>query len=182
MGQPKLVLPWHDTTVIGQVVRVLGLAGISEIVVVSGGAHTQILEALHHTPARVIFNPRYTEDQMILSLQAGLAELPKTVRAVVLALGDQPQIEPEVVDAVIACYEEVKSGIVVPSYHMRRGHPVLIDQSLMPDLLALQPPATLRDYLNAHPERIHYLTVERESILKDLDTPDDYMREAQFPG
>jgi CTP:molybdopterin cytidylyltransferase MocA len=37
MGQPKLILPWGDTTIIGRVVSVLATAQIDEIVVVTGG-------------------------------------------------------------------------------------------------------------------------------------------------
>ncbi len=42
MGQPKLLLPWGGTTVLGQVVSTFAAAGIEEIIVVTGGAREQI--------------------------------------------------------------------------------------------------------------------------------------------
>lgn len=178
MGRPKLVLPWGTTTVIGRVASVLLEAGASPVVVVTGGAHTLVEQALEGLPARTAFNPCHAEDQMILSLKIGLAELPMTIEAVLVALGDQPQIEPAVVEAVMTEYRASRAAIVVPSYQMRRGHPWLLDRQLWPTLLALAPPATLRDFLQAQAGLIRYLPVESASILKDLDTPEDYASQA----
>ncbi len=174
MGRPKLVLPWGTTTVIGRVVSVLLEAGASPVVVVTGGAHVLVEQALEGLPAWTAFNPRHMEDQMILSLQIGLAKLPETVEAALVALGDQPQIETAVVQAVMAEYHSSQGAIIVPSYQMRRGHPWLLDHRLWPGLLALVPPATLRDFLQTQASLIQYLPVETASILKDLDTPEDY--------
>ena len=44
------------------------------------------------------------------------------------------------------------------------------------DILALQPPQTLRDFLRSHEQDIHYLVVESEAVLQDLDTPEDYRK------
>lgn len=178
MGRPKLVLPWGTTTVIGRVASVLLEVGVSPVVVVTGGAHPLVEQALQALPVQTAFNPRHAEDQMILSLQIGLAKLPESVEAVLVALGDQPQIEPLVVGAVMAEYRSSRAAIVVPSYQMRRGHPWLLDRHLWPALLALAPPATLRDFLQAQDSLIRYLTVESASILKDLDTPEDYANQA----
>ncbi len=179
MGTPKMVLPWGKTTVIGQVVYVLAEAGIGEIVVVTGGAHQQVEAVLHGLPARTVFNPRYSEDPMAYSLQAGLASL-VAADAALVALGDQPQIESHIVRSLVQVYRERRSVLVVPSYQMRRGHPWLIDRSLWPEILALRPPRVLRDVLSEHGDQIEYLNVSSDSILRDLDTPEDYFR--QRPG
>lgn len=96
--------------------------------------------------------------------------------AALVALGDQPQIEAAIVRALVDAYRETRAPLVVPSYHMRRGHPWVLDRSLWPEALSAPARATLRDFLNAHSSRIHYLPVESASILQDLDTPDDYQR------
>jgi len=62
---------------------------------------------------------------------------------------------------------------------MRRGHPWLVQASLWPALLAMQAGQTLRDFLNRHAAQIEYVEVDTPSILKDLDTPEDYERELQ---
>jgi molybdenum cofactor cytidylyltransferase len=181
MGQPKMVLPWGETTVIGQVLQVLSQADLAEIAVVAGSAMPQIETALNDQPARIVFNPHYVEDEMAYSLQVGLATLSESIEAALVALGDQPQIEAQVVRSVISTYLETKAGLVVPSYKMRRGHPWIIARSLWPAVFALRRGDTLRDLMNAYAGQIVYLNVDTPSILKDLDTPEDYARERPKP-
>jgi molybdenum cofactor cytidylyltransferase len=183
MGRPKMILPWGQTTVIGRVVEVLHQAQVGEIYVVTGGAQEQVqaalgeVPALQNQPVKMVFNPRFAEEEMASSLQVGLANLSDQVQAALVVLGDQPQIQVEVVQAILQVYQIRRPALVVPSYQMRRGHPWLIDRSLWGEVLALQPPRTLRDVLNAQGERISYLPVETDSVLRDLDTPADYARE-----
>jgi molybdenum cofactor cytidylyltransferase len=177
MGQPKMLLPWGDTTVIGQVVRTLAKAGLGEIVVVTGGARQQVEAALQDHPARLVYNPRYEEDQMALSLKAGLASLSAGVEAALVALGDQPQMQQKVVSQVVQDFHESRAPLVFPSYHLRRGHPWIIARSLWGELLDREPPRTLRDLLRPYGNQIRYVAVQDDSILRDLDTPADYQKE-----
>jgi len=60
---------------------------------------------------------------------------------------------------------------------MRRGHPWIVSRSLWTFVQALGSSQTLRDLLHSQAEQVAYLPVETDSILADLDTPDDYERE-----
>ncbi len=177
MGSPKLVLPWENTTVIGRVVDVLVQAGIPDILVVTGGARRQVEAALKGLPVRAVFNPRYVEDHMLLSLQIGLASLPDSAEATLVALGDQPQVQLGVVRKILGAYRDECAPLVVPSYRMRRGHPWLMKRSLWQTVLDLRPPHTMRDILETFAGQICYAAVETDTILRDLDTPADYKRE-----
>jgi molybdenum cofactor cytidylyltransferase len=177
MGRPKLSLPWRDTTVIGQVVSVLSAAGVAEILVVTGGARQEIETALRGTPARLAFNPRFEASEMVDSLQVGLAQLSQPIEATLVALGDQPQIQLPVVQAVLQAHAEHPSALIVPSYQMKRGHPWLVARAFWSELSQIRPPETLRDFLGRHAGDIFYLPVATDTILRDLDTPDDYARE-----
>jgi len=177
MGQPKMLLPWGDSTVIEQVVYVLSQAALEPILVVTGGASQALKALLENSPARPIFNPRFMNDEMIYSLQAGLEILDESVEAAMVALGDQPQIEIGVVRQVVQVYQDTQAALVVPSYQMRRGHPWLLNRSLWGELMRLSPPATIRAFLNAHLSLTHFAQVDTPSIFKDIDTPEDYARE-----
>lgn len=177
MGSPKMTLPWGDTTVIGQVGRVLCQVGLEQIVAVTGGAQEAVEAALAGLGVQTVFNPRYEQDQMIYSIQVGLAALAPDTHAALVALGDQPHIQVEVARRVVQLYEQTGAALVIPSYQMRRGHPWIIDRRLWPEALALRPPQTLRQVIDAHAGEIRYLEVDTESILRDLDTPEDYQRD-----
>lgn len=178
MGQPKLIMPWAGSTVIGTVVDILIQADLAPVIVVCGAIQAQIAAVLGNRPVHLVFNPGYQVDQMVLSLQVGLAELPKEVDSALVVLGDQPQIELSVVRAVSAAGRHSEAACVVPSFQMHRGHPWLVKRSLFPAILAVRPPLTLRDFLNEHAAEIFYLNVNNPSILQDLDTPADYRRQA----
>jgi len=177
MGQPKMVLPWGQTTVIARVAEVLLEAGLAEVIVVTGGSYTDVETALQHLPVQTIFNPQYTGNDMLRSLQVGLGKHHENIQATLVALGDQPQIEVDTVRALAEAYQETGSPLIIPSFNNRRGHPWLVSRTIWPNVFALDAPATLRDFLNQHRDQIHYLTVTTPSILKDLDTPADYDRE-----
>lgn len=177
MGRPKMVLPWGDTTVIAQVTRVLHSAGASPVCVVTGGVRDQVEAALQTEPVICVFNPHYAAGDMASSLQAGLAALPPDCPAALVALGDQPQIREAVVRQVLAAYRSSGALLVAPSYAMHRGHPWLIDRSLWGEVGALGPGETLRSIFDRHRAHLYYVEVDTSSVLRDLDTPEDYRRE-----
>jgi molybdenum cofactor cytidylyltransferase len=177
MGRPKMVLPWGDTTVIGRVVEVLCQAEIQPVVVVTGGARCQVEAALSGSSAQLVFNPDYERNEMLVSLQLGLGVLGVDVGAALVVLGDQPQIELDVVQSILVRYWSGQAPLVVPSFRMRRGHPWLVERRLWKAILDLDPTSTLRDLLNQYSEQIDYLNVASRSVLRDLDTPEDYQRE-----
>lgn len=182
MGRPKMSLAWGGSTVIGRVTSVLALAGVDEVLVVTGGASEEVEAALKGSAARLVYNPDFAVSEMTRSLQTGLAACSPLAEAALVALGDQPQIEVEIVRAILAEFRKGLSALVVPSYRMRRGHPWVVARSLWPDLLALPPDRTLRDFLNAKAGEIRYVSVDSPTVLLDLDTPEDYQKYHPVPG
>jgi molybdenum cofactor cytidylyltransferase len=178
MGRPKMDLPWGETTVIGHVVTTLAGSGIDEIIVVTGGARDEVEAALKRLPPslpiRTEYNPKFEDGSMLLSVERGLRSIQDRHEAVLITLGDQPQIDIAVVRAILAEFKATSAQLIVPSYNKHRGHPWLVGRSLVPALLNLDETKTLRDFLNKYADQIHYILVDTPSILQDLDTPADY--------
>jgi molybdenum cofactor cytidylyltransferase len=178
MGRFKLLLPWGERTVIGQVVAALESARFSQIVVVTGHRAGEVEAALAGTAARMAFNPDYASGEMLSSIQAGLRAVGECVEAALLCLGDQPQIETATVQAVLAAGQESEwERIVIPSYRMRGGHPILLPAWLWPEIIACA--GTLRDVMAAHRDQTHYVAVDTPTVLADLDTPEEYANAAR---
>jgi molybdenum cofactor cytidylyltransferase len=202
MGRFKLTLPWGGRTVIGQVVATLEAAGIDEVIVVTGHRADEVTTALADTTAHAVHNPDYAAGEMLSSIQAGVREVAaarqglkpppsrsthraagesrlkpaESAPAVLLCLGDQPQMRMTTVQTVLAAGEaESWQNIVIPSYQMRAGHPILLPNWLWPEILDCT--GTLRDVMSAHRDRTHFLVVDTPTILADLDTPEDYAAE-----
>lgn len=176
MGQSKMLLPWGQTTVIGKVVQTLLEVGIIHPVVVTGRAVDEIHTVLAGFPVQWAHNPRYETTEMLRSLQIGLRQVSEEIEAFLVVLGDQPQIESSIVRSILVESRATALPLLIPSFQQRRGHPWLVKKSLWPDLLALDEHATLRQFLNAHADQIKYLNVASDSVLMDLDTPEDYAR------
>jgi CTP:molybdopterin cytidylyltransferase MocA len=44
------------------------------------------------------------------------------------------------------------------------------------EIMTLQAPLTMRDFMRSNQADIQYVLVEDENIIKDMDTPEDYQR------
>ena len=174
MGQPKMLLPWGRLTVIEHVIATFMQAGVDEIVVVTGGAREQVEAATALDSVRIIYNPEYETGEMLSSLQCGLRAMDFHVEAVLVGLGDQPQVQERSVRLICQAYGERRSRLIVPSFQNRRGHPWLVARPLWRELLAMKSPRSPRDFLSEHAAEIDYVDIDNSSILADLDTPQDY--------
>jgi len=177
MGKPKMMLPWGETTVIENVVHTLQDAGMDRLYLVYGDNYDVLKEKLHPYKVRYILNKDFADGEMLASVKVALRamEQENTVAALIV-LGDQPQIEVNVVKAIIDTYKLSRSAIVVPSYQSHRGHPWLVGKILWKEILDLKPPDTLRNFLSKNQDLIFHVEVKSSSILTDIDTPDDYAR------
>lgn len=198
MGRFKPLLPWETSTVIGTVVNTLSTAGADPVVCVVGYRAEELRDALQPTPAVIVYNPKYAESEMLQSYQTGIAalladqfEAPGKVQTdpmdkrlgtrraeqlcgALLALGDQPHMPVQVVRQVIDQARRTPSRIVIPSYEMRRGHPIYLPRFLWQELLSLGTQESLRTLLRRHHEAIEYVVVDTDAILLDMDTPEQY--------
>ncbi len=175
MGKPKMLLPWGQSTVLQTVIAAFRTAGVDQILIVCGRWYEHI-RALVGGEVDTLFNADYAQGGMLKSLQAGLAALPPDSEAALIGLGDQPQVEPEVVRHILQVYQATQAALVVPSYQMRRGHPWLAARGLWEEIEALPPADTLRNFLGRHSASIVYVPLDSPSILQDLDTPEDYLK------
>ncbi|HEY2981942.1 MAG TPA: nucleotidyltransferase family protein [Anaerolineales bacterium] len=177
MGRQKMLLPWGTDSVLGHVISVFQAAGIDDILVVTGSAHERVVSHLAgRANVRTVFNANYAEGEMLSSIQCGLAASGPGTSAALIGLGDQPQVQKTTVERVCTAFRDRECVLVVPSYHMRRGHPWLIARSLWSRLADLGPPQTARDFLNSNASEIEYVNIDSPSLIEDLDTPGDYRR------
>lgn len=183
MGEHKLLLPWRDNrTIIEHVVEQLIKSRVDPIVVVTGHQAKEVKAKLDQWDVQVVHNKAYQSGDMLSSLKAGLAAMPASTTAALLVLGDQPSIQPKVINKVLLAYAEHQHDLVIPSFHMRRGHPVLLGRRYWSDLRTLPNSATPRQLYDMYSDRIHYVNVDNDSILRDIDTRQDYERERKLDG
>jgi len=177
MGVEKQLLPFAGTTVIGHIVDELQRSRIDEVRVVVGHQAERVCQALAGRSILIFSNANYERTGMLASVRCGLAAMPADCRAVLVALGDQPAITAELVDAMIDGFSSGERGIVVPVHAGRRGHPLLLAARYRGEILTSCDQTGLRGLLAAHADDVFELPAPTAAVLADMDCPEDYRRE-----
>ena len=176
MGTPKATLTYRGRTFLERIVQTLQEGGLERIVVVLGHRAEDIQRQTKIEATQVIINPAYKSGQTS-SLQAGLRSLVSDgADAVLLCLVDHPAVSAETVKRVVATFREFSAPVVIPTYHGRRGHPVLIGQQLFEELLGLTSDAGGDSVVRRYRPATHFVEVEDEGVVIDVDDPESYQR------
>ncbi len=176
MGSPKMILPYKGMTIIEKVVENVLKSDVEKAVIVFGANKMEIMEVIDKYPVMHCYNDYYKQG-MLSSVKCGFEFLPPDFRAAMVFLGDQPMAEPSVMNLVIEAYYRSGKGIVIPVCNGKRGHPTLIENKYREEILSLDEPDGLRGLLRKHPDDLLEIETENESILKDIDTQEDYFCE-----
>jgi CTP:molybdopterin cytidylyltransferase MocA len=179
MGSPKAMLPDRDgTPFVVRGVRTLREAGLTDVLVVTGATHDEVVTTLErHVPGTgVVRNPAPRRGQLS-SLLAGLEAIERPdLEALLVTLVDVPFCAPSTVRAVLEAWRVSGRGIVRPALGVRHGHPVLFDRSLFAALRAAPLEEGAKHVIRANADHVENVPVEDEGCLVDVDTPADYAR------
>jgi molybdenum cofactor cytidylyltransferase len=171
MGREKVLLPFGDRTVLERVLLTLAATSIDERVAVVRPDLPQSAEIAVRGGARVVVNPR-PQEEMLLSIRIGIAELSPDVDAFFIWPADHPAVSaPTLTELARAAG---RSRVVLPVHAGRRGHPALVGADLVADIAAIPPGEGLRHLWRARPEILTEIAVDDQGVLLNLDTPDDY--------
>jgi CTP:molybdopterin cytidylyltransferase MocA len=168
MGAFKPLLPFGDKTVIECCIDYLREAGIENIVAVLGHRADEIRDVIKNVTIAINPDPN---SEMGASIAAGVQALPKTTKAVIIALVDHPAVPARVVSTLIDEWQNGAS-IVVPTWQNRGGHPVLVDLTLKNELLNLDRTGGLRALFQKHGAK--RIPADSPFVARDMDTWDDY--------
>ncbi|HEY2960875.1 MAG TPA: nucleotidyltransferase family protein [Pyrinomonadaceae bacterium] len=136
-GPPKQLLPFRGTTMLGWVVdQTQRTSGLDEVVVVLGRAAAEIRERVDFGTARVVENPVFGEG-CSSSYRAGIGALNPASAAIMIILGDRPEITPEIINRLANAWREEESPIALCSYQGRKGHPMIFAQPMSAQLVDL---------------------------------------------
>lgn len=181
MGQPKLLLPFRDSTVLEHVVSAVRAGGVSTVVVVVPPSRDDLIALAMQAKADVCRLETETPD-MRASCQAGIRWIEAQYRpsgedGLLLLPADHPTLDFHVVRAVLE--EATRSprwSIFVPTWNGRRGHPTCFRWEHAAKILQVPEGKGLNAYIRERGEQTCEVPCSSEAILWDLDTPADYER------
>jgi molybdenum cofactor cytidylyltransferase len=173
LGRPKQLLPLDGKPIVRITAEQTLASSLDEVILVTGAAGDEVAAAVADLPVRLVHNPSYAEGQST-SLKVGLAAVSPDIDAVMFLLGDQPEVGPEIIDALIAKFKRTGSAIVQPVYGKVPGNPVLFGRALFSELVTIEGDQGARSLLRQHIDKIAKVAIVGASLPGDVDTEKDY--------
>ncbi len=174
LGRPKQLLPVRGEALLRYTLRRVLASSLDDVLVVVGHNAAAVRAAIAGLPVKIVFNTDAALGQST-SVVAGMQALPSETEAAVVLLGDQPGIDPETVDALIAVWRETGAPVIAPRYSDGMGNPVLFDRSIFPELATLEGDTGARPIVRAHRNAGTLRLVPVASLAPpDIDTEEDY--------
>ena len=137
---PKLLAPLEGKPLVRHAAEAALGAGPRPVIAVLGAHADAVRAALDGLDLTCLENPDFAAG-LATSLRAGLAALPASCSAAVVALGDMPRVTAAHIDRLVAAFAvaEPKPAAVVPVQDGRYGNPVLLNlRRLGPDIAHLR--------------------------------------------
>lgn len=158
--------------IIKRIVITFQQAGIFPIVVVTGADEADVRSQLSNYGVIFLPNERPEHPELLDSVKIGLSYLrDKCVRTVCTPV-NTPMFTPDTLAKLLAA----EGDIVTPSCHGRSGHPVVIGQMAVGDILDYSGGDGLRGVLRAMGERRRWVEVEDEGVLSSIHAPQQMQR------
>lgn len=173
LGQPKQLLPVDGQPLLSRTLDVVRKTSLEPRLLVLGGYADDILAGVNVEGFEIVLNGDFEQGQAT-SLKAGLQALPDIVEGAIILLGDQPLIEPWILEQLVEGYDPERSVAVRPRYADGPGNPVLLGRELFDELLALEGDVGARDVLKRRRDRIADIDHTSRNAPRDVDTMDDY--------
>lgn len=173
MGKWKLMMPWGAGTILDSAIN-NALVFCDRVVLVTGHRGDE-LAAYYQGHARIdiVHNPDY-QAGMFSSVQCGAAAI--TSPYFFLALGDMPEVKPEIYD--ILWRERTPTSCLIPGYDRGKGHPILLPRLVAGLIAQASQGTTLKDVIRQM--ETHIIPVTEQGIHWDIDTPGQYQQIAHL--
>lgn len=177
MGVNKLFLPWGGSTVLGTLLSTLGGGWLSGVFVVGRADDDELANAVAKAGAEFVpaaVDPPDMRTSIEIGLRRVALEQPNGSDAWLTVPADHPLGDPATVQTLCAAWAEHGTGIVMPEWNGRRGHPTLFAWPLAAEVAEIPADSGLNWLVRKHAQNLHVVETSDPSVLADLDRPDDY--------
>lgn len=172
MGEPKLLLPYHDRTVLNATLAAVEASRVDRVIVVTG-ANAEVVEAsVLAVRATIARNPDYRRGNMSSFVAATSTD--PNADAFVLVAGDQPTTGTDVIDFMVDLWNERHPWAAATEYDDRTANPFLISRTALDEVTEMSGEKVLgRLLVEGNDERVVRLRVAGPSP-RDVNTPEEY--------
>jgi molybdenum cofactor cytidylyltransferase len=170
----KLLMDVAGQPMVRRAAETLLRSRVSELIAVLGYDQAHIAAALAGLPLRIVINHEHAAGQMS-SVRAGIAATPDDPAAIVVALADQPALEPPDIDFLIDAFLALpQPKILVPVYGGQRGNPIVLPGLQRWALAVGGVNFGCRNLIERYPEAVVRIEAPNSHYMQDIDTPAAY--------
>ena len=174
MGKPKQLLPWKETTLIGNALQTAASASADHVSLVLGANAQVVQDTLKPAEFEVAINENWRSG-MGSSISYGLKTLLASETAydgILVMLGDQPLIDSKYLNTLIRSFKTGETQIVATNYGKHPGVPAIFGKKYFSTLTALEQDKGARQILEKNKPDCTLFEPGNKHL--DIDTPDDY--------
>jgi len=171
MGSPKALVPFHGISFTQHLVNATRHSRVGVTRIVLGAAADEIEAKLGVDPAWIVVNRDWERGQLS-SIQAAIRSFPENTEGMILCPVDNPLVSGNLVSQLIKQFDSSGKLLAIPSFHGRRGHPVIFRSVLYDELLAAQPDVGARQVVWNHGQDVVEVPTEEEGVVLNLNDPE----------
>lgn len=171
MKTTKQLLAVGDKTLLGLSIENALKTNVEKVFCVLGANSKEIKPSIKRYKIQILENSNFIEG-LSSSICCGIDNLQNSFDAVLIMLGDQPNITSHYLNALIFSFKKNPDFIFASKYLNKNGVPAIFPREYFPELLKLQGEKGAVDLLNS--KGINVKTIDMTVDLTDIDTPEDY--------
>ena len=172
LGQPKALLPFRDSTLLGETLRMARGCGFDQLIVTLGGAAGQIRASVPLDGLQTV-TVEDTGSGCSASLRAALGHVSQDSRGIVLLLGDQPGVSVSSVHRLADVGRD--RPVAVCRYTDGIGHPFWFSREVFDAIGALHGDKAVWKLIEGGVLEVAEVDVDT-GVPPDVDTWEDYER------
>jgi molybdenum cofactor cytidylyltransferase len=174
MGSPKALLLYNDRTFVEHLLDITRHPKVGSQIIVLGAGAEAISKRIGLSPKQTVVNPDWQNGQLS-SIKAALKSIgTEPTDGVLLCLVDHPLITSALVNQLIESFYSTGKLIVAPTFHGKRGHPVIFSSKLFTELLDASEETGARSVVWKHADEVYEVPTPEEGIVLNLNDPETF--------
>jgi molybdenum cofactor cytidylyltransferase len=168
----KLLAEIDGTAMVRRTAQNVLASKASPVVAVTGHQRTETKAVLAGLDLAFAHNAGYA-DGLSTSMKAGLASLDTDLDGLLICLGDMPRVLPQTINKLIAAFDPQEGrAICVPTWHGKRGNPVLWGRRFFEEMMDISGDVGARHLMGKYSDLLVEVEMNDDGIMIDVDTPD----------
>lgn len=174
MGRAKQLLPWANTTLLGNAIQSAKQSSAKHIYVVLGAKATNIKDAHNDANMRWVVNQDWKKGigSSIASAASHILKTSIAYDGILIMLCDQPLIDTVYLNELMDVFSKTDKRIVATTYKHGNGVPAVLDKIYLLELEKLTEDFGAKDIILKNLENV--ITLNPKGKEKDLDTMQEY--------